>query len=91
MLLKVLELKAVYLTLLTFPKIYKSKSFHTKIKNTIFLTYLVKIGGNTGQIEIVVLENLAKQIWSFLLSEYLSGSLNMKVDYISRYFQAKIK
>ena len=49
--LNILGLKAVHLNLLTFPKMYQNKSFHVKMENVIFLTNLVKIGGNTGQIK----------------------------------------
>ena len=77
----ILELKAEYLVLLTFTRMFQNKSIHVQMYNMVALKFTVKIEGTTSH----ELTNLAKEFLSFLLqkaititAEYLPGSLNIK-------------
>ena len=85
--INILKLKAVYLALLKFTRIFPKKAFHVQIDNMIALTYLVKMRGSSNQ----QMRKHSKQIQSFLLSrevtitaEYLPGDLNIREDVILR-------
>lgn len=75
----ILELKAVYLATLAFAKMM-----------SLALAYLVNMGG-TQNVQLI---QLAKDMWTFLLSkgvtitaEHLPGKLNVKADWMSRNFR----
>ena len=88
--ISLLELKAIYLTLLTFQKMFSLKAAHFQVVNTTALSYMMTMGG-TGSREMTA---LAKEIWEFALTqkiiiteEYLLGKLNVRPDWAFRNFQ----
>ena len=61
--INILELKAEYLVLLTFTKMFQNKSIHVQMYNMVALKFTVKMEDTTSH----ELTNLAKEFLSFLL------------------------
>ena len=81
------ELMAVHKAILTFTRIHRVASIHMLIDNTTALSYLNNMGGPTSP----TMNNLAKQIWDYLLknkiqctAEYIPSKLNVEADEESR-------
>ena len=86
--INVLELKAVYLGLLTFTTNRKPSHIHFQIDNTCAIAYLLKMGGTQNR----CMTDIAKKIWEYLLqyeititAEYLPSALNQVADWESRH------
>ena len=60
--INILELKAAYLVLITFTKMFQNKSVHVQMYNMVALKFVVKLEGTTSH----ELTNITKEIRSFL-------------------------
>ncbi|XP_046573530.1 uncharacterized protein LOC124281640 [Haliotis rubra] len=86
--INVLELKAIYLALLTFCKGIKDQSIMVQVDNQTAMAYVNRFGAKS-----VSLLQVTKQIWGFCLQNrmfstavYLPGVENIHADWESRHF-----